>query len=328
MPPEPGARSFAAAGAAEVLRRLGAQVFVRGWLSANNVLFAAGARAGATVVDTGYASHADLTLALLARALDGQPLAGVINTHLHSDHCGGNAGLQRRWPGLSLRVPEGYRDRLCPWDEQRLSYRDTDQACEPFAPTGFIAAGQTVTLGPHEWEVHAAPGHDPDAVMLFEPVYRVLISGDALWEKRLAIVFPELSGESAFDVTEGTLNSIERLRPALVLPGHGDPFFDAGAAIAASRQRLLSFARDPERHRLYAARALVTYHLLEHRKRGYDELVRWMTRTPIFQRALRCADDPELAHMKARDVLDRLIADGVVTARGGLLMMAGEQRAD
>jgi len=51
---------------ATTLQTLGAQVLLRGWLSANNIVFAAG-EDGATVVDTGYHSQAAQTLALRRR---------------------------------------------------------------------------------------------------------------------------------------------------------------------------------------------------------------------------------------------------------------------
>ena len=46
------------------------------------------------VVDTGYCIHAEQTLALVEAALQGAPLQRIVNTHLHSDHCGGNALLR------------------------------------------------------------------------------------------------------------------------------------------------------------------------------------------------------------------------------------------
>uniref|UniRef100_UPI0035A10BAD MBL fold metallo-hydrolase n=2 Tax=Delftia TaxID=80865 RepID=UPI0035A10BAD len=80
----------------------GMTVLERGWLSANNIVFAADPADpqddGAAVVDTGYVSHADQTVLLIEQTLAGQPLARILNTHLHSDHCGGNAALQARWP--------------------------------------------------------------------------------------------------------------------------------------------------------------------------------------------------------------------------------------
>jgi glyoxylase-like metal-dependent hydrolase (beta-lactamase superfamily II) len=66
----------------------GITVFERGWLSANNVLLQ-GAE-GTTLVDSGYVKHQAQTLALVLHALQGRPLDLLVNTHLHSDHCGGN----------------------------------------------------------------------------------------------------------------------------------------------------------------------------------------------------------------------------------------------
>jgi len=65
------------------------RVLERGWLSSNNILLC-GAN-GIAVVDTGYTTHAAQTLSLIQHTLNGQRLDLIVNTHLHSDHCGGNA---------------------------------------------------------------------------------------------------------------------------------------------------------------------------------------------------------------------------------------------
>jgi glyoxylase-like metal-dependent hydrolase (beta-lactamase superfamily II) len=71
---------------------MGMTVFERGWLSSNNVLF--DGPEGTALVDSGYLTHAPQTLALVRHTLKGRPLDRLLNTHLHSDHCGGNAMLQ------------------------------------------------------------------------------------------------------------------------------------------------------------------------------------------------------------------------------------------
>ena len=303
------------------LQPLGAQLLVRGWLSANNIVFAQG-DAGACVVDTGYVSHAAQTLALVEQALGGQPLARVVNTHLHSDHCGGNAELAQRWPGLQIEVPAGYQGPLAAWDEVALSYRTVDQRCDRFSAQRWLRPGDVVRLGRLDWQVFAAPGHDPDAVLLWEPVSATLISGDALWEQRLAIIFPELTGEPGFDAASQVLDLIERLSPRLVLPGHGPAFTQVAAAIAASRQRLAAFAAAPIKHRQHAARALVSYHMLEYRQRPRQALIDWIAGTRIFGQALQCEHDPALAQVRAVETLDRLIADGVLVEQAGQVLLA------
>jgi glyoxylase-like metal-dependent hydrolase (beta-lactamase superfamily II) len=303
---------------ATTLTLLNAQLLVRGWLSANNIVFLHQGRG--QVVDTGYASHADQTLALVAHALAGAPLTDVLNTHLHSDHCGGNAALAARWPGLRTTVPAASRAKLLPWDEGQLSYQDTGQHCPRFVPQAFIADGDSVLLGGRRWQVHAAPGHDPDAVLLFEPQTATLISGDALWQHRLAIIFPELDGQPGFAAAAQVLDRIERLQPRLVLPGHGQAFTDVAAALAASRQRLAAFVAAPQKHRGHAARALVAYHMLEHRSRPLQALVDWIAGTPIFLRILQCEGDAPRAQQAAGATVQRLLDDGVLASvhRDGL----------
>jgi glyoxylase-like metal-dependent hydrolase (beta-lactamase superfamily II) len=296
---------------------LGLAVIERGWLSANQVVFAACEATPATVVDTGFCAHAGQTLALVDHALAGAPLGRIVNTHLHSDHCGGNAALQRRG-GVETWVPRASVEAVRRWDEEALSYRLTDQACPRFAVDRALEPGGTIRLGPAEWQIHAAPGHDMDAVLLFEPQTRTLIAGDALWEDRLAIIFPELFGADGFGPTRATLDLIERLAPREVVPGHGRPFGDAARALAASRDRIAAFERQPEKHAQHAARALLMFHLLEVRAAPAQELVDWMQATPVYQVVARRAGlDPAGAAAWAWAHLRRLVDDGVLAEQDG-----------
>jgi glyoxylase-like metal-dependent hydrolase (beta-lactamase superfamily II) len=303
---------------ASALRRaLGLTVLERGWLSANQAVFGPAGAIPATVVDTGFSGHAEQTVALVDHALAGEPLGRIVNTHLHSDHCGGNAALQRRGD-VETWIPAPSVAAVERWDEDTLSYRLTDQPCPRFAADRALVAGDRIVLGEAAWEIHAAPGHDMDAVMLFEPQTRTLIAGDALWEDRLAIIFPELVGQDGFGPTRATLSLIERLRPRVVVPGHGRPFEDVGRALASSRDRVAAFERQPERHAQHAARALLMFHLLEVREGDFDGLVAWMCRTPIYRAvATRAGMDDARAAAWAAAQVRRLVDDGVLVERDG-----------
>ena len=50
----------------------GIQVFERGWLSSNNILFLGSA--SSALVDSGYSTHAELTAGLVSAALQQRPL--------------------------------------------------------------------------------------------------------------------------------------------------------------------------------------------------------------------------------------------------------------
>jgi glyoxylase-like metal-dependent hydrolase (beta-lactamase superfamily II) len=312
--------------ASRLLGTLGMQVLQRGWLSANQALFRAHGPSPATVVDTGFCAHAAQTLALVDHALGGERLGRIVNTHLHSDHCGGNAALQARG-GVETWVPSASVDAARRWDEDALSYRRTDQPCPRFVADRALVAGESIELGAARWQIHAAPGHDMDAVLLFEPQTRTLIAGDALWEERLAIIFPELVGDDGFGPTRATLALIERLQPRAVLPGHGRPFEDVGRALAASRERVAAFERQPERHAQHAARALVMFRLLEVREADIGELVAWMQRTPIYRTVTRRAGlDQAGAVGWATAQLRRLVDDGTLLEHGGRVAVPSHAR--
>ena len=257
----------------------GLRVFERGWLSSNNILFVDGAADGpAVLVDTGYGSHADQTVALVRSALGTRPLAKLVNTHLHSDHCGGNAALQAVY-GCEIDVPAGEADKVDRWDEARLTYRDTGQHCQRFRRTGTLAAGDRLQVAGHAWEVLSAPGHDPESVILYQPDLELLISADALWEHGFGVVFPEIEGVQAFGDVERTLDRMAGLSVRWVIPGHGSPFADVAPALDRARSRLASFVADPRRHARHAAKVLIKFHLLEVRQQSTSDMRDWLRST-------------------------------------------------
>lgn len=258
----------------------GMRVYERGWLSSNNILFL-GDRSTA-LVDSGYATHSLQTVALVQEALQGRDLDVLVNTHLHSDHCGGNASLQAVFPELRTWVPATQADAVRQWDTVALSYATTGQSCERFVFTDKLQPGQELELGDHLWQVHAAPGHDPHSLVLFEPASRTLLSGDALWENGFGVVFPELEGEHAFDAVAATLDLIESLQPAVVVPGHGSVFSDVGSALGRARSRLAAYLAQPERHASHGAKVLLKFKLLELQRVARAELLQWAIGTRYF----------------------------------------------
>ena len=310
---------------ARALSALGATVLQRDWLSANNIVFRSDGDTPATVVDTGYAHHAEMTLALVAKALAGAAPARIVNTHLHSDHCGGNRALQSRYE-VQTWIPAPSYTAAHVWDHSRLTYELTGQLCERFRVDGVLQPGGALALGSAIWQIHAAPGHDPEAVLLFEPETRTLISGDALWEDRLAIIFPELAGDDGFGPTRQTLEFIEALAPRQVIPGHGAVFEDVGRALAASRRRLDAFEKHPERHGSHAARALTMFHMMEHQERDRDALEQWLLATPIFGLCARMGQAPMHPAQWAHELTAGLIGDGLLDEVEGRLTLASVRR--
>ena len=301
-------------------------VLERGWLSANSVV-GFEADGSATVVDTGYVQHAPQTVALLAELLQGRALRRIVNTHLHSDHCGGNAALQAAHGGpqaCAIEVPAGELDAVNAWDEDALSFRATAQRAAAFRAVRGIAAGSTVLLGARPWQAHAAPGHDPHALMLFDPASGVLISGDALWQDGFGVIFPELRGEPAFGAQRDTLQRIAALRPRCVIPGHGAAFSDVDAALQRARQRLDAFVADPLRHARHGVRVLLKFHLMQHAEALPRAALRqWFADAPLLAEVARRFWPQQTLPALFDDTLDALCRAGAARDDGLSVANAG-----
>lgn len=247
------------------------RVFERGWLSSNNVLLFDD-RHSATLVDTGYVAHNAQTLELVRHALGGRRLTRIVNTHLHSDHCGGNALLKREF-GAVILIPPGHAEAVRTWDDAVLTYAATGQRCDRFMYDALIAPGETLRMGSRDWQALAAPGHDPNSVVFWDPEDRILIAADALWQHGFGAIFPEIEGESGFAEQRAILALIARLAPRLVIPGHGAVFSDVDEALARAAKRLDALANNPERNARQVAKALIKFYLLEVREIELDALI-------------------------------------------------------
>jgi len=294
------------------------QFIQRDWLSSNQVL---GFEDGkAIVVDTGYARDATLTVALVRQALadaGGARLAGIVNTHLHSDHCGGNAALASTF-GASITIPQASAADVAAWDEAALGYTGTGQRCSRFHYTATLAPGDKLRLGGLDWQVLAAPGHDPRSLIFHCEREGLLISADALWENGFGVLFPELQGQSGFDEQQAVLESIARLPVRLVLPGHGAAFADVPAALQRAFDRLASMRADPRRHARHALKVLVKFLMLDLER----------IESALLQERLRNAtamrDTAALIGMDFESalawVVDELVAQGQLRREAGWLL--------
>jgi glyoxylase-like metal-dependent hydrolase (beta-lactamase superfamily II) len=295
----------------------GIRVLERGWLSSNNVLLLG--RGSAALVDSGYVTHAAQTVALVAHALGGARLERLVNTHCHSDHMGGNAAIQRAH-GCRTSIPAGEAPLVERWDEEALLLSYADQRAERFRVDDTFAPGDVLRLGGRDWQVIAAPGHDAHATMLYAPDDRILLSGDALWENGFGVIFGALAGDAAaFADTRATLESIARLEVRTVIPGHGRPFGEVGAALERAYARLAGYEQDVTRLARHAAKVMLTFSLLERRSMPIAGLASYIERVPIMR-------DINARHLRvsAQALADWLMADlaraGVVERRDGLLL--------
>jgi glyoxylase-like metal-dependent hydrolase (beta-lactamase superfamily II) len=292
------------------------RVFERGWLSSNNILFTG--PGPTTLVDSGYLIHAEQTLALVDHALGGRPLERLINTHLHSDHCGGNAALQQRY-GCATLIPAAEADKVRAWDEDALSYKATGQQCARFGFDATLAPGDALELGALGWEVLGAPGHDPHALMLYCADEAILISADALWQNGFGVIFPELEGESGFAEARATLALIDTLAVRVVIPGHGAPFTDVKPALARAWSRLAYLEADPVRNAENAVKVMLKFLLLERQRLALDSLAAMFEAMPVIDAARRRFLDKTPAEL-AQWAVRALIRAGAARQQGAMLV--------
>jgi len=295
-------------------------VFVRDWLSANNVLLRS--PAGHVLVDTGYVRHVPLTLALLAspRGLGPEPLAQVVNTHCHSDHMGGNAAIARAY-GCGIAVPEGEVPAIEAWDGRALLLDYADQAAERFVPAAALRPGERYVWGDLAWHAIAAPGHDMGALCFYNEEHRVLISGDALWEHGFGFVMPPAVDAAALPATRATLESLAKLDVRVVIPGHGEPFAGFEAALGRALARVEAFEADPMRLARHALKVILTFTLLDRRSLPLVELPAYVERVGIYREF-----NARFFRLPPADLAEFLIVEleraGAVRRVGGSLLPA------
>ena len=295
------------------------RVFERGWLSSNNILFIGGTETA--LVDSGYLTHAPQTLALVRHALGTRRLDRLLNTHLHSDHCGGNATLQAAY-ACRTTIPAAEAAKVRAWDQAALSFTATGQQCARFGFDDTVRAGDRLVLGDLQWQALAAPGHDPHALLLYCADEGILISGDALWENGFGVIFPELAGEPGFDEAAATLDLIAGLDVRLVIPGHGAPFTDAAGALARARSRLAYLAADPRRNAENAVKVMLKFLLLERRRIPQQDVAALLASIPLVEH-VRTRYLGHDAQALAQWAVDALVRAGAAHREGIWLADAG-----
>ena len=249
-------------------------VIERGWLSANNILMFDGDTA--TLVDSGYVTHAPQTVALVRHALNGHRLARLVNTHSHSDHIGGNSALKAAY-GCDIYVTAGLAATIADWDEDALLLSPLGQQAARFQHDFLTGAGDEMVMGDLLWEALAVPGHDMAALAWYNPEKQILISGDALWEHGFGVIFPELLGEAdGLAHTRRTLEMLGRLSLRTVIPGHGAPFDQPDVALERAFRRLATFEDNIDSLAWHAIKVIVAFGLLERQSIPRSELAAFL----------------------------------------------------
>lgn len=276
------------------------RVLVRGWLNCNQILLADGD--AQVLIDSGYHTHSRQTLALLERHC--QQLSRLINTHGHSDHVGGNAAVAERY-GCPITVSALEAPDLDPWDDEAFWMGYADQYTPPFRYADTLSPGDTFLAGSTEWQAIAAPGHAMGALIFHSPQHRLLVTGDALWERGMGAVMPREGDNPELDAALATLEVIEKLDVAMVIPGHGKPFDDVAGAIRLARARLLALQADPRKNARHFMKVMFVFSLLAKGSMALADAFEYIDRVPVYgdlNRRFVCLPEKELAPTLIREL--------------------------
>ena len=226
--------------------------------------FAVAADGGIVLFDTGMATADGERQLELGLAQAGWRLADVrlvVCTHAHADHYGlagpivDAAGcelwMHPRWQHVRAYAedPAGALERRIEVARQSgvpMAALERYQQQRQNADTGIarvvepdreLLPGVEVATDLGAWQVYETPGHAPSHVVLHQPDRGLMISGDHLLG-RVSVFFDY--GHSPDPVSEfiGSLDTVEDLPTSLCLAGHGRPFRDVPAKVAANRAQL------------------------------------------------------------------------------------------
>ncbi|MGH2756177.1 MAG: MBL fold metallo-hydrolase [Actinomycetota bacterium] len=190
----------------------------------------------------------ELVAALAAAGSAPGDITRLVITHTHIDHYGLAAraveetGCELWMHEASSRDLDAYRDPARGIAHLRELLTDhgvgVDELDELTAfedwtrfisgviePWRAVTGGERFSVGSREWEVVYTPGHAVSHICLWSASDRILISGDHLLPTITPhIDFERYGEEDPLGEFLDSLSRIERLDPALVLPGHGAPF--------------------------------------------------------------------------------------------------------
>lgn len=233
--------------------------FQRRFPSANSILIRT---ERPVLIDSGFGSDLSATERLLTEAgVAPESLTMIVNTHYHSDHSGGNSGLQRRF-GVPIGAQRWEADLVNRRDRMACGAEWLDQPVEAYQVDLLLSDGDVVNAGAVQLQVLHTPGHTLGHICLYEMEHRVLISGDLLHRGDVAWMNVFQEGVGAVQRIMESLDGLLRLPIDVVCPGHGPLIEDANDAIERALHRYERWLNEPQKMAWHAMKRIFAYALM------------------------------------------------------------------
>jgi hydroxyacylglutathione hydrolase len=238
----------------------------RGYLNGNHLVYRS---EQPILIDTGYISDFQTTEKLIrSLAVDITNTKLIVSTHCHCDHVGGNKIVQdiSACDIAMHKIGKYFIDTRDDWSTWWKYY---NQDASFFKCSIGLGDGDTISVGPHEFEVIYTPGHATDGIVLYNRKERILISSDTLWENDMAVMTIRVEGSRACFSLMESLGKLEKLDVQVVYPGHGKLFTDVAGAIRRAKIRLEGYMGNKEKIGNDLLKKIIIYTLLM--KKGTEE---------------------------------------------------------
>ncbi|MCP4689951.1 MAG: MBL fold metallo-hydrolase [Desulfobacterales bacterium] len=233
----------------------------RGWLNANHFVLRGEAP---VLIDTAYIRDFDETERLITGlGVNPSHVKLIISTHSHCDHIGGNRRIQEM-SGCDIAMHEVGKHFMDVRDDWSTWWKYYNQKADFFHCTRTLEDGETVNVGPHEFQVIYTPGHASDGVVLYHRKEKALLSSDALWENDIPVMTPRVEGSRALFVARESLEKLASLDVRVVYPGHGKPFTDMKTAIAGSAKKIEKLLESRDGVGTELLKKIIVYTVLMH----------------------------------------------------------------
>jgi len=286
---------------------------------------------GYLLVDTGWSTEeafSSLKRQLAELGVGFEDISQILITHIHPDHYG-LAGKLKQLSQAKIflhyleknLIESRYVDMadLLKQIERWLSVHGVtadelpqiqtaslgmEKFVAPALPDTMLFGNETISTGVFSFRVIWTPGHSPGHVCLYEPVQRVMVSGDHILPTITPNIglHPQSSGNPLGDYLN-SINEIKELDVDLVLPGHENPFNDLPSRI----EQLIEHHRQRNTEILLAVNgeAKTAYQI--------SSQLTWMSDTSGASWQKLNPWDKRLAILETIAHLESLRADGKVT---------------
>ena len=179
--------------------------------------------AGVVVVDAGGSVQAGRMVLEKIREATDKPVVAAFATHIHGDHWLGNQAIREAFPDVVLYghpnlMEEASAGAADTWLSLMMQMSDgATSGTEAVVPDTPVAHGDQIRIGDHTFAIHhQGQAHTKSDIAIQVLPGNTLFAGDLALNARFSRM-----DDGQFIGLQQTLDQLQALDPAVVVPGHG-----------------------------------------------------------------------------------------------------------